>query len=127
MPSREEILNVREYLILDSLVQGVPEEMSTIQDWTLRINAATSPSFRVIQERAQVGTFGIEEMSEIIVSLCRAGMVRALVTDVNRGITARVENDPSPSGVKDFFFEITNRGKLRWKTLGDSIDAGGAV
>jgi len=122
MQSEQGLDEVREFLVLDSLAQGVPEDLDSIVEWVQVIDPQSKPDYQRLQKRAQLDDFEKDLIGQTLVELCRAGHARALVTDSEGAITAEVDNDPTWSRVGSYYFEITHRGKLRWKELETKLE-----
>lgn len=119
----EDICDVaRDFLILDALVQGVPEDRDTILDWVKGIGTGTTEDFQRIQSLAEVALLTEDEVDQRILSLCRKGFVRALPTDPKGSILPRVENEPRKEMLEQYYFEITHSGKLQWKIWEGMLD-----
>ena len=112
----------RDFLILDALAQGVPEDRDTIVDWVRSVGSGTTEDFQRIQGLAEIALFGEEEIDQRLLALCRKGFIRALPTNSEGSILPRVENEPRKEMLERYYFEISHSGKLQWKTWEDVLD-----
>ena len=115
--NNERLRHLREYLVLDSLAQGVPENYETIVQWAKTIDSHSNPDYQEIQRLADVDRLTAGEIAWMLIELCHSGFVRALPTNEEGVILPRVENEPVDTEIDKYYFEISNRGKLRWKDL----------
>jgi len=112
---------IREFLVLDALVQGVPEALETICEWVTRIDPESAAEFQDLQRQVMVSPLTDMDIADTVLTACHAGMVRALRTDEDGAITSVVENDPVLEEMHTFFFEISHLGKMRWKELESAV------
>ncbi len=122
MQSEQGLDEVREFLVLDALAQGVPEDLDSIMEWVHVIDPQSEPDYQRLQKRAHLEDFDKDLVGQTLVELSRGGYARALVTDSEGSITSEVDNDPTWTRVDRYYFEITHRGKLRWKELETKLE-----
>jgi hypothetical protein len=108
---------LREYLALDALVHGVPWNLQSIMDAMKKSHPDIPPDYQELQKLADIDRLTAGELIWILIEACHSGFVRALPTNEKGEILPRVENEPVDTEIDKYYFEISNRGKLRWKEL----------
>lgn len=112
----------RDFLVLDALAQGVPEDRDTVVDWVKSVGSAATEDFQRIQGLAEIALFSEEDVDKRLLALCHKGFIRALPTSSEGSILPRVENEPRKEDLERYYFEISHSGKLQWKSWEDLLD-----
>jgi hypothetical protein len=117
MANKDLLNRLREYLVLDAIVHGVPWDLDCIEDALKTTHPEIPLDYQRLQKLAEVNTWTRWAIAQLLTAMCRSGFVRALPTNKEGAILPRVENDPVDTEIDRYYFEISNRGKLRCTEL----------